>query len=64
MSLQRSSDEVKTPITSCARCGGAMRLEFVAPSYFGRNEEVQTYQCTACGNAEALKVPLKPQSRR
>ena len=58
MSLQRSPDEMKTSIIFCTRCGGAMRLEFVAPSYFGGNEEMQTYQCTACGNAEALIVPL------
>ena len=58
MSLQRSPDEMKTSIIFCTRCGGAMRLEFVAPSYFGGNEEMQTYQCTACGNSEALIVPL------
>ena len=64
MSLQRSSDEAKTAITFCTRCGGATRLKFVTPSYVGRNEEMQTYQCTACGNAEVLKPPLKVQSRR
>ncbi len=64
MSLQRSSDEAKTPITFCTRCGGAMRLKFVAPSYVGSNEEMQTYQCTACGNTEVLKVHLEAQSRR
>ena len=64
MSLQRSSDEAKMAITVCTRCGGATRLKFVTPSYVGRNEEMQTYQCTACGNAEVLKPPLKVQSRR
>jgi hypothetical protein len=64
MSLQRSPDEMKTRITFCTGCGGAMRLKFVVPSHFGRDEEMQTYQCMACGNAEALKVPFNSQSRR
>ena len=44
MSLQRSSGETETPTTSCTRCGRAMRLKFVAPSYVSGNEEMQTYQ--------------------
>jgi hypothetical protein len=64
MSLQGSSGEAEVPITFCTRCGGAMRLKFVAPSYFGRNEEMQTYQCTACANTEVLKVRLEAQSGR
>jgi hypothetical protein len=55
MSLQRSS---------CTRCGGAMRLKFVAPSYVSGNEEMQTYQYTACGNTEVLKVHLGARSGR
>ena len=64
MSLQRSPDEMKTSIIFCTRCGGAMRLKFVAPGYVSGNEEMQTYQCTACGNTEVLKVHLGAQSAR
>ena len=64
MSLQRSSGETETPTTSCIRCGGAMRLKFVAPSYVSGNEEMQTYQYTACGNTEVLKVHLGARSGR
>ena len=63
MSLQRSPGEGETSIIFCTRCGEAMRLKFVAPSYVSRNEEMQTYQCTVCDNTEVLKVPLGAQSR-
>jgi hypothetical protein len=61
MSLQRSSGE--TPVTFCTRCGEAMRLKFVVPSYLGRNEEMQTYQCTVCANINVLKVHLGAKSK-
>ena len=64
MSLQRSSGDAETPVTFCTCCGGAKRLKFVAPSYVGKNEEMQTYQCTGCGSTEVLKVHLGAQSRR
>jgi hypothetical protein len=61
VSLQPSAG-VGTAIIFCTLCGEAMRLKFVAPSYFCRNEEMQTYQCTACANTKVLKAHLGAKS--